>query len=161
MRMRCITLDKMMGYSAPNLLVLCVDSKNADDMLGRFYSKFKTEPTGFRSSFDLIAKMDEFFDNINFPQASTKRRSFFETAQGAAGKRPNEVQRVDDMMEHRGDLATFVVHVQYRQNATWQGKIVWAEKKKECSFRSALEMLKLMDEAIGDEAEKETPGTKE
>jgi len=148
-----------MGFSAPNLLVLCVDTRRAEDMIGRFYSRFDTGPTGFCSSFDLIVKMDEFFDKINFPQASTKTRSFFGGTQSAAGRRPNEVQKVDDLMEHKGDLATFVVHVQYRQNATWQGKIVWAEKKKECSFRSALEMLKLMDEAIGDDSGNGASGT--
>lgn len=152
-------MNTLMGFSAPNLLVVCVDAKRADDMSGRFYSRFETVGTGFRSSFDLVAKMDEFFDKINFPQASTQKRSFFGGVPGAAGRRPNEVQKVDDMMENKGDLATFIVHVQYRQNATWQGKIVWADKKKECSFRSALEMLKLMDEAIGDDSGTESTET--
>lgn len=144
-------MDEIMKYSAPNVLVLCVDSRKASDVLGRFYSKFDLAPTVFRSSFDLIVKMDEFYDKINFPQASLRTRRFHDGGSPGAGKRPNEVQRVVDMMEHRGDLATFVVHVQYRQNATWQGKIVWTDKKKECAFRSALEMLKLMDEAISGE----------
>jgi hypothetical protein len=47
-----------------------------------------------------------------------------------------------------GKLATFVVHVQCHQNATWQGQIVWAEKNQTSSFRSALEMIKLMDSAV-------------
>lgn len=148
-----------MGYSAPNLLVLCVDSRQGDDVLGRLYSRFDRRPTAFGSSFDLIVKMDEFFDRINFPQSSLKPRSFYGGSRGPAGKRPNEVQKVMDMMEHRGDLATFVVHVQYRQNATWQGKIAWTDKKKECAFRSALEMLKLMDEAIGEAPADQPPGT--
>lgn len=28
-----------------------------------------------------------------------------------------------------GDKGTFVVHVKYRQNATWQGDVIWVEKK--------------------------------
>ena len=103
--------------------------------------------------------MDEFFDTINFPQASLKTRSFSGKTGEPAGERPNEIQKVADMMEHRGDLATFVVHVQYRQNATWQGKIVWTDKKKESTFRSALEMIKLMDQAIGEESENNKPVT--
>jgi hypothetical protein len=35
-----------------------------------------------------------------------------------------------------------------RQNSTWQGSIVWVEKQTEQYFRSALEMLKLIDEAL-------------
>ena len=52
-----------------------------------------------------------------------------------------------ELLEHRGELSTFVVYIQYRQNATWQGDIVWVEQGAMRSFRSALEMLKLMDNA--------------
>ena len=43
---------------------------------------------------------------------------------------------------------TFIVKVEYSQNTTWQGQVVWAEKNKSVRFRSALELIKLMDEAI-------------
>lgn len=53
-----------------------------------------------------------------------------------------------------GKKATFIVNVQFRQNATWQGTIRWVEKQKTQRFRSELEMIKLMDEAIDrDEAD--------
>ena len=48
------------------------------------------------------------------------------------------------------DKATFVIHVQFRQNATWQGTIQWVDEKKEQHFRSTLEMLRLLDEALSD-----------
>ena len=35
-----------------------------------------------------------------------------------------------------------------RQNATWQGSISWTEKGVTKHFRSALELLKLIDSAI-------------
>ena len=47
-----------------------------------------------------------------------------------------------------GEKATFVVHVQFRQNATWQGTIQWIESKKTQKFRSTLELIRLMDEAL-------------
>ena len=43
--------------------------------------------------------------------------------------------------------ATFVIDVQYRQHASWQGTITWAEKGETRRFRSVLEMLRLMSEA--------------
>lgn len=43
---------------------------------------------------------------------------------------------------------TFIVNVKYRQNATWQGTVTWVEEKKKASFRSLLELIKLMDSAI-------------
>lgn len=51
-------------------------------------------------------------------------------------------------LSNKGKLATFVIHVHYHQNSTWQGKIVWAEAKQSTCFRSALEMIKLMDSAV-------------
>lgn len=44
--------------------------------------------------------------------------------------------------------ATFTIQIQFRQNATWQGIIDWAEGGKSRRFRSELEMLKLMMEAV-------------
>lgn len=46
------------------------------------------------------------------------------------------------------DSNTFIVKVLQEQNRTWQGSITWAEGEKTEYFRSALEMLSLMDEAV-------------
>ena len=50
--------------------------------------------------------------------------------------------------EKRGEKATFVVQVQFRQNATWQGTVTWAEKNETRHFRSTLELIRLMDESL-------------
>jgi len=49
---------------------------------------------------------------------------------------------------------TFEVSVKFMQNSTWQGEILWVEKGKKQNFRSSLEMLKLMDEALTDGEDK-------
>lgn len=59
----------------------------------------------------------------------------------------------DIFKEQSGEQATFVVHVQFRQNATWQGSIEWLEEKTNRKFRSMLEMMKLMDEALASNQE--------
>ena len=43
---------------------------------------------------------------------------------------------------------TFVVHVSHCDNATWQGEVTWAEANKKKSFRSALELIRLIDGAL-------------
>lgn len=64
-------------------------------------------------------------------------------------------------MEKKGQTGSikkgtrFIVDVMCRENATWQGEILWVDQNKQCSFRSALEMLKLIDGAL-DEEETET-----
>ena len=52
------------------------------------------------------------------------------------------------MKTNGGRKETFVLKVLGRQHSTWQGSILWVEAKKEQHFRSALEMLKLIDEAL-------------
>ena len=55
---------------------------------------------------------------------------------------------INEVIDHKGEKATFVINVQYRQHASWQGKVTWLEAKKKCSFRSALELIKLMDSVV-------------
>lgn len=50
------------------------------------------------------------------------------------------------------DKGTFIVKIHECQNATWQGSVLWVEEQEEQYFRSALELLKLIDGAVsGDE----------
>ncbi|MBO5565044.1 MAG: hypothetical protein J5935_05460 [Lachnospiraceae bacterium] len=47
----------------------------------------------------------------------------------------------------RVDKGTFIVKIQRRENFTWQGEVTWVEKKETKFFRSALELLKMIDGA--------------
>lgn len=46
------------------------------------------------------------------------------------------------------ESATFVIEIRCRQGASWQGTIHWTDEKKSEHFRSALEMLRLMNDAF-------------
>ena len=48
---------------------------------------------------------------------------------------------------------TFEVSVKFLRNSTWQGEIHWLEKDQKQNFRSVLEMIKLLDEALAESAE--------
>lgn len=48
---------------------------------------------------------------------------------------------------------TFIVEVKSTQHNTWQGVVSWVEENKKENFRSALELIKLLDSAIGQEEE--------
>ena len=52
------------------------------------------------------------------------------------------------MEKGAGSKYTFVVQVQFTQNSSWQGTVAWTEQKKEQRFRSTLELIKLIDEAL-------------
>ena len=44
--------------------------------------------------------------------------------------------------------ATFVVHVNKCENDSWQGQITWADRDERINFRSAMELITLMDTAL-------------
>ncbi len=48
----------------------------------------------------------------------------------------------------------FLIRVLFRKNTTWQGEIHWLDSEKKRSFRSSLELMLLMQEAMD---ETETP----
>lgn len=52
-------------------------------------------------------------------------------------------------MDKTTERGTFVVRILNTDNATWQGTVAWTEGKKTIPFRSALELLRLIDGAVG------------
>ena len=53
-----------------------------------------------------------------------------------------------EVLNHHGEIGTFIIRVQQRQNSSWQGRITWVDEDKTIYFRSAWEMMKLIDEAL-------------
>jgi hypothetical protein len=43
---------------------------------------------------------------------------------------------------------SFIVDIKCTQNHTWQGNLTWVDRKKKQSFRSTLELIKLIDSAM-------------
>lgn len=43
---------------------------------------------------------------------------------------------------------SFLVEILYQQNATWQGTVKWVNEGKSQNFRSALELLRLIDSTM-------------
>ena len=61
-----------------------------------------------------------------------------------------EYVRKESLPDGDNANSSFEVKVCFTQNATWQGKIQWIEQRQKQTFRSALEMLTLMDEALSE-----------
>ena len=105
---------------------------------------------------DILGKI---WDTIGYPQESTIDRSFAKRQiprkkmeiinvtyleDGKKDKIKTELSEAD-MEKKRGEQDTFIVRIQYRQNATWQGHVTWVDENKTVPFRSALELIKLLD----------------
>lgn len=50
--------------------------------------------------------------------------------------------------ENSQNQANFLIQIQYRHNSSWQGRIVWLDAKQTVVFRSFLELVMLMQEAL-------------
>lgn len=133
---------------APNMIVNCADVRNDAAFAGRLYHSYSDKPKYYSDIDEMLIAMDAFYDYINFPMASTESRTF-RKADGKSGRK-EKVRLMQDkqICNQKGKQATFIVQVQYRQNATWQGKITWSEGNKTQHFRSALELVKLMDSVL-------------
>ena len=54
----------------------------------------------------------------------------------------------EELLTKHGELGSFIIRVQHRQNSSWQGRITWIEKNQTMYFRSAWEMMKLIESAL-------------
>lgn len=143
--------DKQPYYinlSAPNLVNICVDKKTHGEPSGRLYHCYDEKPWEFASFLQMLNLMDQLYDSISFPQASAKTRYFNEPEQ-TGQPLPVKQKEQKDIIRHTGKLATFITYVQYRQNSTWQGETVWAEKEQMYRFSSTLEFIRLLDNVEG------------
>lgn len=57
------------------------------------------------------------------------------------------------MDSNKNTSQSFVVEVKSQENHSWQGTITWVEGKRTEHFRSALEMIRLMDSTLSNESE--------
>lgn len=138
---------------SPGLVCVCVNLVEKDEYSGLLWHQYEDQPEVFQGMLDLIQIMEDLFERLQFPQRSTVNRTFVKkkTPDHQIIKKENQTMDFKRIQDKRGDLGTFVIHVKYRQNSTWQGEVVWVEKKRKKCFRSALELLKMIDGALNSE----------
>lgn len=49
---------------------------------------------------------------------------------------------------------TFILEINDNQNQSWQGTVEWVQGHKKEAFRSVMELLRLLDSAVGNEEKK-------
>ena len=136
---------------SPGTICICVDEYDHHSVLGRIYYPENEKPVHFNEIGRLFIEIDRILDEIHFPESSTSGRSFKVPIQNRL-KSKEKASMKKMKIQQKGGKGTFVVQVQFRQHATWQGKVLWAEKNETVNFRSALELLKLIDSALDESA---------
>ncbi len=144
-------MEKSQWYmGTPNGVVLCVDRSEGHRFAGKFYHAYSSEATAFSDMDEAIFELEGFYDALNFPHPTTNSRCFGETGK-RTGQQRQERKRVmkdEELLSRHGDLGTFIIRVQHRQNSSWQGRITWMDKNKTVCFRSIWEIIKLVAGAL-------------
>lgn len=156
-------MEKSQYYiGTPNGVVVCVERVENDRLCAELYHSYSREAVEIINYDQLIFEMEQVLDFINFPRAATNKR-FFAGKEKSSPNQDAERARVmsdEELLRKHGDLGTFIIRVQHRQNSSWQGRITWADKNKTVYFRSIWEMVKLIASAIDTVSKQEDSETK-
>ena len=146
---------------APNGVILCINHYDDGLISGELYHSYKEEAYHFHNFQQMTEEMERLYDWLKFPHPGTNSRSFGEEKKPWYGEHERKKVMSDEkLLRKHGDIGTFIVRVQHRQNSSWQGRITWMEEDKTINFRSVWEMIKLIESAVDtvegpEESEKE------
>ena len=128
--------------------MVCIDHCHSGRLEGRLYNRYIQGGESFHSLMEMLLRMEELLDRMHFPEPYTARRGFRKEA-AVQGK------KLARMKVQYGLCGTFLLKVLFRQNASWQGSLIWIEGGQEESFRSVLELIHLFHSALQEEPDEE------
>jgi hypothetical protein len=108
----------------------------------------------FDDALEMTLRIQEKLDQVGFPQSATERRCWTSphpnkrTTQTHSGPRREEMRDKKQKKTVPKGGPTFFIRIHYQQNASWQGSVQWLEGKSTRFFRSHLELILLMQEAV-------------
>ena len=152
--------DSKQMLFARNLICVCIDDNKDADYQGLIYHQYADEPISFNGIADIILEMENLFDEWDFPQRGLAERKFDKKKENH--KRPvpeteddklkieiiSDTHGVRNVQNKKGKLGTFVIQVVFRQDASWQGHVIYQEDNEKLDFNSALELIKIIDRAV-------------
>ncbi len=123
--------------------VIKVNSYEKKNIKGSMFNSYYKDEIRFDNLAQLIFLIEDMLNALQYPQKGMESRSFRKECENVArAVRTTGCSSADEV------LATFKINVLFRQNASWQGSIVWLEQEMEAQFRSVLELILLMDDVL-------------
>ena len=152
--------DSKQMLFARNLICVCIDDNQDADYQGLIYHQYADDPIRFNGIASMILEMENLFDEWDFPQRGLAERKFDKKKENH--KRPvpeteddklkieiiSDTHGVRNVQNKKGKLGTFVIQVVFRQDASWQGHVIYQEDNEKLDFNSALELIKIIDRAV-------------
>lgn len=134
--------------------VIRITSYQDQVLTGSISNAYLNRTVYFCDVVEMASILEQIYDTLSFPQPAQSYRSF----RPAVKKRKKTAVQLktggeimsptSSDLEKSQEKASFLVHVQFRQHATWQGNITWINKGVTQQFRSVLELIRLMTEAV-------------
>ena len=126
---------------------------------GELYHSYSRDPVPFSNMGEMTFAMERVYDALKFPHPSTNTRTFVPAkSAGEVFQERSRIMSDESLLSKHGDIGTFIVRVQHRQNSSWQGRITWMEEDKTVCFRSIWEMIKLIENAVDTVSDQEEEG---
>lgn len=128
-------------------IILCVDYYRDEKINGRIYHRYQTEPIRIGGMLEAVFEIDAFFDRLGYPFPGTEIHYFIKHEKTQRIKMTRKLSD-EEILKNNGEQGTFIIRVEQRQHSSWQGRVTWVEEGKTENFRSALELLKMIDGAL-------------
>ncbi len=135
----------------PNTVAVCIDETENQACAGRLYHFYSAEPEHFSDVAELINLVTALMSATKFPQATIQTRSFKKTKTDTLKldiDTEKKILSIDQLVEKRGQVATFLFCITSRQNANWQGDLYNPVSDLNGSFESDIELLNIIRSAI-------------
>ena len=122
-------------------IMIYIDSYEDRIPVGRFHIVSHQDAQPFAGACQLLLGINDALDQNEFPKSFFELRKFHT---------PDELPDFSTGLSNQcvSKLATFRIRILFRQNASWQGSVYWIEGNQEEYFRSVLELMVLMDDAL-------------
>ncbi len=122
---------------------------------GTICNSYFQQEQPFSDICELMVLLDKIYDSLSFPQKFMEYRRFHKPEKDQTTRQVITKTTEEFFSLEEEKIPTFLIHVQFRKDATWQGTVEWVEKSEMQEFRSALELIRLLSDAMdaGNEAE--------
>lgn len=132
--------------------ILRIYSYEDKNLQGTIFNVYYGWEIPFYNLIRMLQLIEGLLNQLDCPQASTQNRSFRTNQRDGQADEQSILPQCEESWQGRMPLATFKLNILFRQGASWQGRLSWTETKQEESFRSVLELIKLIDSALPQQA---------
>lgn len=129
-------------------MLICFSSWQDQIAQGELWSYFSKDPRPFRGLDQLLFAIEQAVDEAGRPAAWQEPRQVFERQGLSSSQALGPYYEPYALAGKRGAYYTASVRVYYRQHASMQGELTLSEPPRKIRFRSALELLHLLQSAL-------------